>query len=176
MDVGNVTTARAVQAVQAGASGGKRERVESAYEPETDRVTLSEEAQVRQELELRQRRREERRALLESLLDPEDSVIPARSMGKCAQIAQRVMRGDRVPEEDEKYLMNNAPQLYRQSVMLRQAGEDPELRDSLLDEADLAENDDATAVAAVRPELRRLFQRIWAEEDSDPYAMETGTE
>lgn len=145
--------------------------------PVTDSLTLSQEARerklVEEELALRQRQKEARRALLASLLEPgEDRVIPAESMGKCARIAERIMGGDQVPEEDQAYLMNNAPQLYRQSIMMRQAGDEAEVKESLLDESDLAENDVAQAVGAVLPELRRVFEKLWAIEDLDSEPVE----
>ena len=177
MEVGGVTSAQAVQQSQTRRAVTTFQPVSSAYEPDTDRMTLSQEAQerrqVQEELAIRKKRRDMRREVLRSLLEPGDNgIIPANSIGKCSQIAQRVMRGDRVPETDEKYLMENAPGLYRQSIMMRQAGEEPEEQESLLDEVDLAENDLATAVAVIRPDLERIFKSIWADEDSDPYALE----
>ncbi|NLZ83728.1 MAG: hypothetical protein GX915_08690 [Clostridiales bacterium] len=56
------------------------------------------------------------------------------SLGKCIQIAMRIVSGDKVPIQDEQYLMENNMELYSMAMNMRMIKEDPKEWDSLLDE------------------------------------------
>lgn len=58
------------------------------------------------------------------------------SLAKCLVIATRITRGDNVPLKDMDYLRENQPDLYKQSIMLRQPNDDPEDCESVLEEED----------------------------------------
>lgn len=53
---------------------------------------------------------------------------------KCMEIAVRIMRGDKVPPEDEAYLMRNDPEGYKLALAMRTPKKDPEEWDSILDD------------------------------------------
>lgn len=57
-------------------------------------------------------------------------------MRKCHEIAARIMRGDKVPPEDEQYLMQNDPDGYKLALAARKPKKDPKEWKSILDEAD----------------------------------------
>lgn len=142
----------------------------------TDSMHISEEArarrrfeqeqrQVAKEIQRQKRAKEARKAVLAAELDPSKPAIQTESMGKCVAIAGRILRGDSVPVEDEEYLSNNAPQLYQQSLLMRQTGEEGEDRGSVLTEEDVVDAEAAKAMAMLRPELRKLLTSpLWEEE------------
>lgn len=58
------------------------------------------------------------------------------AMKKCQEIAARIMRGDRVPPEDERYLMESDPNGYKLAIAMRTPKKDPKEWDSILDDED----------------------------------------
>ena len=60
----------------------------------------------------------------------------------CEKIAASIMRGDKVPIEDLRFLMENDPDGYRLAMALRRHKEDPEEVDSVLEDE---ENRDGSA-------------------------------
>ena len=46
-------------------------------------------------------------------------------MQRCQEIARRLMRGDRVPPEDEQYLMTNDPKSYKLVLAARKPNPNP---------------------------------------------------
>lgn len=132
--------------------------------PDLDRLDLSQEASDRKVVEEALRKRQEeldaRDAAFENALSGAQSAVPVRSMGKCMKIAARIMKGDSVPEADEKFLSAYAPELYRQAVLMRHVAQEPERHESLLDEQELADTDAAMVMSVLRPELRRLAEDI----------------
>ena len=56
------------------------------------------------------------------------------TLGKCIQIAMRIVSGDKVPIQDERYLMENNMELYSMAMNMRMIKEDPKEWDSLLEE------------------------------------------
>ena len=52
----------------------------------------------------------------------------------CWKIAARIMAGDKVPHEDEQFLLNNDPAGYQMAMSLRKIKEDPEEYDTLLED------------------------------------------
>ena len=57
-------------------------------------------------------------------------------MDKCQKIAAAIMRGDRVPPEDLRYLMNHDQNGYKLAMAMRRPKKDPERVESVLDEED----------------------------------------
>lgn len=57
-------------------------------------------------------------------------------MDKCRKIASRIMKGDKVPPQDERYLMENDPDGYKLALACRQPKEKPKEWKSVLDEED----------------------------------------
>lgn len=53
---------------------------------------------------------------------------------QCWKIAARIMDGDKVPYEDEQFLLNNDPDGYQMAMSLRRIKEDPEEWDSVLED------------------------------------------
>lgn len=57
-------------------------------------------------------------------------------MNKCQKIAAAIMRGDRVPPEDLRYLMEHDKEGYKMAIALRREKKDPKETESVLDEED----------------------------------------
>ncbi len=69
---------------------------------------------------------------------------------KCQMIAARLRRGDKVPPEDEKYLMKHDPAFYLLALSQRKEKPNPKQWESVLNEEDLrelAEPTDSTETA-----------------------------
>ena len=74
---------------------------------------------------------------LESKKDELDSMSEKLNMmNKCQKIAAAIMRGDRVPPEDLRYLMEHDKEGYKLAMALRQEKKDPKKVESVLDEED----------------------------------------
>ena len=67
-------------------------------------------------------------------------------MLRCQKIAMRIMMGDNVPPQDERYLAENDIELYTKAKQLRMQKVDPEDYDSLLDD-----DDDSDGISADEP-------------------------
>lgn len=63
-----------------------------------------------------------------------------KAFSKCLIIAQRITKGDKVPTQDIKYLMENEPDLYKQAIMFRQPNPKPKEYDTVLEDEDLEES------------------------------------
>lgn len=57
-------------------------------------------------------------------------------MDRCQKIASRIMKGDKVPPQDERYLMENDPDGYKLALACRKPKEKPKEWESVLDEDD----------------------------------------
>lgn len=77
-------------------------------------------------MEARQKDKGELDALNESL----------KKMERCQKIASRIMRGDKVPPQDEMYLLDNDPDGYKLALACRQPKEKPKEWESVLEEED----------------------------------------
>lgn len=67
-----------------------------------------------------------------------DAVTKAlKTMDKCRKIASRIMKGDKVPPQDEKYLMDNDPDGYKLALVCREPKEKPKKWESVLEDEDL---------------------------------------
>lgn len=56
------------------------------------------------------------------------------TLAKCLQIALRIVSGDTVPIQDQKYLMENNMELYSMAMNMRLSKKDPKEWDTLLEE------------------------------------------
>lgn len=99
---------------------------------------LERQAELDREREMRrQERRSDSLSALESkkqALDGLDKKLKVQN--KCQKIAAAIMRGDRVPPEDLKYLMDNDAAGYKLAMAMRREKKDPEDVESVLDEED----------------------------------------
>lgn len=57
-------------------------------------------------------------------------------MNKCLKIAASIMKGDNVPPEDLRYLMENDPEGFKMALAMRRPKDDPEDVESVLDDED----------------------------------------
>ena len=89
-------------------------------------------------LEAKQRGSGELDALNESL----------KKMERCRKIASRIMRGDKVPPQDEMYLMDNDPDGYKLALACRQPKEKPKEWESVLKDEEDKNSGPAEAEAA----------------------------
>ena len=80
----------------------------------------------RELLEARQRKNGELDALTRSL----------ETMEKCRKIASRIMKGDKVPPQDEQFLMEADPDGYKLAIACRVPKEKPKEWESVLEEED----------------------------------------
>lgn len=55
-----------------------------------------------------------------------------KSMRRCQEIARRIMRGDKVPPEDERYLMENDPEGFKLAMAMRKPKKKPKEWESVL--------------------------------------------
>lgn len=59
-----------------------------------------------------------------------------KTMENCRKIAQRIMRDDKVPPQDERYLMENDPDGYKLALVCRKPKEKPKEWESVLKDED----------------------------------------
>ena len=59
-----------------------------------------------------------------------------KTLSKCPKFAAASMRGDRVPPEDLRYLMEHDKEGYKMALAMRRPKQDPEEVESVLDEED----------------------------------------
>ena len=93
--------------------------------------------QRRKLLEAKQRGGNELDALSKSL----------KTMDKCRKIASRIMKGDKVPPQDEKYLMDHDMEGYKLALVCREPKEKPKEWESVLEKEDL-EDDSADSTGS----------------------------
>ena len=74
--------------------------------------------------------------LLTELSRKDDKSNDVDAQSKCLTIAMRILRGDKVPAKDMKFLLQNNPGLYFQAMMFRREKEDPEVYESITDDED----------------------------------------
>ena len=59
-----------------------------------------------------------------------------KKMDKCRIIASRIIKGDKVPPQDEKFLMESDPEGYKLALACRQPKRNPKKWDSILEDED----------------------------------------
>ena len=128
---------------------GKKEDAASAASPrpQTDRFVLS--RQIAEQLEAQNRllmdlaRKEEKKPFVWDMMDgcEETGNSEADALGeqmktmeRCHKIAARIMRGDKVPPQDERYLMLNDPEGYKLVLAMRAHKRNPKKWESVLEE------------------------------------------
>ena len=60
-----------------------------------------------------------------------------KTMDKCQKIAARIQRGDKVPPQDERYLMDHDPDGYKLALATREPKKNPKEWETVLEEEDL---------------------------------------
>lgn len=119
-----------------------------------DRLDLSRQALAVLE-ELNRQDREARRKLLEAKRKGSQKTDiltkSLKTLEKCRKIAARIQAGDKVPPEDERYLMDHDPDGYKLALAARQPKEKPKEWDSVLEKEDL-EGSEQTAVHLDAPD------------------------
>lgn len=144
---------RTAQAAAPAFQAGKRTPAggSAVGKPRTDRTAWSQQALAflqevnRRDMEDRReqaKQREEGDVLSESL----------KIMERCQKIAARIMRGDKVPPQDEQYLMERDPNGYKLALVCREPKEDPKEWESVLKEDEQSESaESADAASAGEP-------------------------
>ena len=117
--------------------------------PRTDRFTLS--RQVVEQLEFQSRiimdlaRKEEKKPFVWDMADSGEETGTSeadalgeqmKAMERCHKIAARIMRGDRVPPQDEQYLRMNDPDGYKLAMAMRTPKRNPKKWQSVLKKED----------------------------------------
>lgn len=118
--------------------------------PKTDSIALTEQsvAVLKEQSQrlmalLRQDREPESPPALQEMLEPsgeaESDMLDAmgeklKVMIRCQKIAARIMRGDKVPPQDEQYLMQNDPDGYKMALAMRRPKRKPKEWDSVLED------------------------------------------
>ena len=115
--------------------------------PQTDRFVLS--RRVAEQLEAQNRllmdlaRKEEKKPFVWDMADSGEETGTSeadalgeqmKAMERCHKIAARIMRGDRVPPQDERYLMLNDPEGYKLVLAMRAPKRNPKKWESVLEE------------------------------------------
>lgn len=119
-------------------------------QPAADKVTLSRQAvsyleeQNRRMWQYQQEREQRRQSRLDSELSALDTAKSRLKrmedeldiLNKCQKIAASIMKGNRVPLEDLRYLMEHDQAGYKLAMAMRRHNPDPEDEESVLDEED----------------------------------------
>ncbi len=131
---------RAAQAAEAAPQAGKKSpaaKKPAFQKSRTDKLSWSQGALAflqevnRQDME-KQRKLLEARQRGSGELDALTKAL--KTMENCRKIASRIMRGDKVPPQDERYLMENDPDGYKLALVCRKPKEKPKEWESVLGE------------------------------------------
>lgn len=136
--------------VKQAADGSSAPAEPARKQPRADRVSLSRQAvsfldeQNRRMWQYQQEREQRRQSRLDSELSALDSAKSRLKrmedeldiLSKCQKIAASIMKGNRVPAEDLRYLMEHDQAGYKLAMAMRRHNPDPEDEESVLDEED----------------------------------------
>lgn len=140
-------------AKKADPSAPAQAQAKSAQRPAADRCTLSRQAlnyleqqnQLTRELEERQARQRERLAQAQDKSGELDLLsMGLKVLEACQKIAASIMKGDKVPIKDLKFLMENDPAGYKLAMAMRREKKDPEEVESVLDEMEQSASAEGT--------------------------------
>lgn len=130
-------------AKRADTSSPARPQAQSAQRPAADKCTLSRQAlgyleeqnRLTRELEERQARQSSRLGKAQDKKDELDMLgMALKVLEACHKIAASIMKGDKVPMKDLKFLMENDPAGYKLAMAMRREKKDPEEVESVLDD------------------------------------------
>ena len=123
----------------------------------------------------REMRRQERQSDSLSALESKKQVLDDLSkklkvLSKCQKIAASIMKGNHVPPEDLRYLMENDPAGYKLAMAMRRENPDPEDEESVLDEEDKngGSVEDAESGGGESPSVEAVGPSSGSGEASDP--------
>ena len=124
------------------AAGTQADRVSTSQDAVRQAVEqLTEQSQRLSALLTQQDQQTEKKPYIWDMLDGEektgDSEADAlgeqmKTMERCHKIASRIMRGDKVPPQDEQYLMMNDPEGYKLALAMRKPKKHPKEWESVL--------------------------------------------
>ena len=145
---------RAVQTAKAAPQTEKQPQAAGKSAPRktrTDKLSWSRQALSFLE-ELNRQDLEKQRKLLEAKQKGNGELDAMREalkkMERCQKIASRIMKGDKVPPQDERYLMECDPDGYKLALACRKPKEHPKEWESVLKEDEEKRSDAQTAEAA----------------------------
>ena len=137
-------TERRNRSAPARAIPAKGEQVQQQSSPlqrtsRSDRMTLSRQAlayleEQNQQAQEQARLEAERKSGGKS--EEEHALDLLKNSLKCVKIAARIMAGDKVPPEDERYLMENDPEGYKMALAMRKPKKNPKEWKSVLEDED----------------------------------------
>jgi len=125
-------------------SSYKTEEAKKANE-EKAALLKQQETEEKDRLKAQQQARQTELDMLKQQLESSNEQAEAtedsfKAFSKCLIIAQRITKGDKVPTQDIKYLMEHEPDLYKQAIMFRQPNPKPKEHDTVLEEEDIDNN------------------------------------
>ena len=125
---------------------GTAAAVPQKAQEQSDRVSISKEAVARLEEQNRRVMEQIQRAAENRTQEGTESMSGGadldglgeamKTMEKCHKIAARIMRGDKVPPEDEQYLMKNDPTGFKLAMAARRPKKKPKKWKSVLEDKD----------------------------------------
>lgn len=132
-----------------------------AFDPVKDKVAENIHKSDQISLSDKAKRLQEKEQLVRDLQKQVDeisssNVNPYDELMKCLQIASRILKGDKVPQEDINFLVKHQPDLYSATMIMKQNKEDPKVHESLLDEKNQSEVD----LKSLHTELEEVVQDI----------------
>lgn len=128
---------RAVETAKAQAVKKPAKTNSGTAKPRTDKASWSQ-AALSFLQEVNRQDAEQRRKLLEAKQKGNgelDALTEAlKKMDRCQKIASRIMKGDKVPPQDERYLLENDPDGYKLAIACRTPKEKPKEWESVLED------------------------------------------
>ena len=146
---------RAAQVLKAAPRTEKKPAGAALARPGNDKATWSQAALAFLQ-EVDRQDMEKRRKLLEAKqqgngeLDALNEAL--KKMERCQKIASRIMRGDKVPPQDEMYLLDNDPDGYKLALACRTPKEKPKEWESVLKEEEEQEGGSAESGGTEAPD------------------------
>lgn len=131
------TTAKQVDtaSVQSQAKPAQRQTVDKCTLSRQALTCLEQQNRLTQELEERRARQQSRFAKCQNKKSELDMLsIELKVLEACQKIAASIIKGDKVPLKDLKFLMENDPAGYKLAMAMRREKKDPEEVESVLDE------------------------------------------
>lgn len=94
------------------------------------------------------------------------------NLGKCLEISRRILKGDKVPHKDMKFLMEKQPKLYKQSILLRASNAHPKKHKSLVKDEEESNGENAVT-DDMKAQIQDLMNNHSSEDASGSADSET---